>query len=91
MRSAALGSPVSSVWKKPLSVEHLAAVHVNTAAAHVGLEFLEVGLLEGLDEGIGLAVVGDHDRLFVLLGPGEVLGKPVLDLGDARKPHGGSS
>jgi uncharacterized protein (TIGR00369 family) len=31
------------IWKKPVSVEHLTAVHVDTAAAHVGLEFLEVG------------------------------------------------
>jgi 1,4-dihydroxy-2-naphthoyl-CoA hydrolase len=31
------------IWKKPVSVEHLTATHVNTAAAHLGVEFLEVG------------------------------------------------
>ena len=31
------------IWKKSISVEELAAIHVNTAAAHLGLEFLEVG------------------------------------------------
>ena len=31
------------IWQKPVSVEHLTAIHVGTAAAHVGLEFLEVG------------------------------------------------
>ena len=31
------------VWKKPISVEELAAIHVDTAPAHLGLEFLEVG------------------------------------------------
>jgi len=31
------------IWQKPVSVEHLTAIHVNTAAAHAGVEFLEVG------------------------------------------------
>jgi 1,4-dihydroxy-2-naphthoyl-CoA hydrolase len=31
------------IWKKPVSVEILAASHVATAASHLGLEFLEVG------------------------------------------------
>ena len=32
-----------SVWKKPISVEILAAAHEATATSHLGLEFLEVG------------------------------------------------
>jgi 1,4-dihydroxy-2-naphthoyl-CoA hydrolase len=31
------------IWKKPLSVEHLHAIHRNTAPEHLGMEFLEVG------------------------------------------------
>ncbi len=31
------------IWKKPISVEELAAIHVGTAVAHLGMEFLEVG------------------------------------------------
>jgi uncharacterized protein (TIGR00369 family) len=31
------------IWQKPVSVAHLAAVHVGTAVAHLGIEFLEVG------------------------------------------------
>lgn len=31
------------VWKKPISVAELTAIHVNTAVAHLGIEFLEVG------------------------------------------------
>jgi uncharacterized protein (TIGR00369 family) len=31
------------IWKKPISVEHLAEVHVGTAVQHLGIEFLEVG------------------------------------------------
>jgi 1,4-dihydroxy-2-naphthoyl-CoA hydrolase len=31
------------VWKKTISVEALAASHVDTAPAHLGMEFLEVG------------------------------------------------
>jgi len=32
-----------SLWKRPLTVEILNAVHVDSAAAHLGIEFLEVG------------------------------------------------
>lgn len=32
-----------SIWKKPISVEFLTAIHVDTAPAHLGIEFLEVG------------------------------------------------
>ena len=31
------------IWKRPISVEALAAVHRDTAPAHLGIEFLEVG------------------------------------------------
>lgn len=31
------------IWKKPISVEELAAVHENTVVAYLGVEFLEVG------------------------------------------------
>ena len=31
------------IWKKPVSVEELTAIHKDTAAAHLGIEFLEVG------------------------------------------------
>ncbi|WP_395686581.1 hotdog fold thioesterase [Caenimonas koreensis] len=31
------------IWKKPVSVEHLAAAHKGTAPEHLGMEFLEVG------------------------------------------------
>jgi len=31
------------LWKRPLTVEILHAAHVDTAAAHLGIEFLEVG------------------------------------------------
>ena len=32
-----------SIWKQPISVEGLTAIHVNTTVAHLGIEFLEVG------------------------------------------------
>lgn len=32
-----------AIWKNPISVEHLTRVHVNTAVAHLGIQFLEVG------------------------------------------------
>ena len=32
-----------SIWKRPVSVEILTASHENTAVAHLGMEFLEVG------------------------------------------------
>ncbi len=31
------------LWKSPLTVEILNAVHVDTPAAHLGIEFLKVG------------------------------------------------
>ncbi|MES2685754.1 MAG: hotdog fold thioesterase [Pseudomonadota bacterium] len=31
------------IWKKPLSVEILSAIHTDTAVGHLGIEFLEVG------------------------------------------------
>lgn len=32
-----------SIWKRPVSVESLKAIHVDTTVAHLGIEFLEVG------------------------------------------------
>ena len=32
-----------SIWKKPVSVESLSALHVDTAVARLGIEFVEVG------------------------------------------------
>ncbi len=32
-----------SIWKLPVTVEHLTTVSANTAASHLGIEFLEVG------------------------------------------------
>jgi 1,4-dihydroxy-2-naphthoyl-CoA hydrolase len=32
-----------SIWKQPISVEMLTAIHKDTAVAHLGIEFLEVG------------------------------------------------
>lgn len=34
---------MASLWKQPLSVEVLTAIHHDTAPAHLGIEFLEVG------------------------------------------------
>lgn len=31
------------IWKKPISVEELVAMHRDTAVAHLGIDFLEVG------------------------------------------------
>ena len=31
------------IWKRPVSIEDLTAIHVDTAVAHLGIEFLEVG------------------------------------------------
>jgi 1,4-dihydroxy-2-naphthoyl-CoA hydrolase len=31
------------IWKRPVSVEELTAVHVDTAVEHLGIEFLVVG------------------------------------------------
>ncbi len=33
----------TAVWKKPISVDSLTAMHVGTAVAQLGIEFLEVG------------------------------------------------
>jgi uncharacterized protein (TIGR00369 family) len=32
-----------AIWKRPVSVETLTAIHVNTTVSHLGIEFLEVG------------------------------------------------
>ena len=32
-----------TIWKRPVSIEHLTAIHVDTAVATLGIEFLEVG------------------------------------------------
>ena len=32
-----------SIWQKPVSVDELTAIHVDTAVAHLGMEFVEVG------------------------------------------------
>ena len=32
-----------SIWNKSVSLAELAAIHVDTAVAHLGIEFLEVG------------------------------------------------
>jgi uncharacterized protein (TIGR00369 family) len=32
-----------AIWTRPISVEELASIHQDTAPAHLGLEFLEVG------------------------------------------------
>lgn len=34
---------MSKLWKQPFTVEFLTSIHVGTAGAHLGLEFLEVG------------------------------------------------
>jgi 1,4-dihydroxy-2-naphthoyl-CoA hydrolase len=34
---------MTSLWKRPLSVAALTALHVDTAVAYLGIEFLEVG------------------------------------------------
>lgn len=34
---------MSSLWKQPVSIEILTAIHRDTAVAHLGIEFLEVG------------------------------------------------
>ena len=31
------------IWKKPISIGHLAEMHIGTAVEHLGIEFLEVG------------------------------------------------
>lgn len=34
---------MTTIWKQPNSIEQLTAIHINTAVAHLGIEFLEVG------------------------------------------------
>ena len=34
---------MTAIWKQPVSVDSLTAIHVNTTVAHLGIEFLEVG------------------------------------------------
>ncbi|MGV3494486.1 MAG: hotdog fold thioesterase [Ramlibacter sp.] len=34
---------MAAIWKRPVSVEELARIHQETAPAHLGMEFLEVG------------------------------------------------
>ncbi len=31
------------IWKQPISIQHLADMHIGTAVEHLGMEFLEVG------------------------------------------------
>ena len=32
-----------NIWKKPISLAELTRIHLGTAVAHLGIEFLEVG------------------------------------------------
>jgi len=34
---------MTSIWKRPISVELLNSLHVGTTVSHLGIEFLEVG------------------------------------------------
>ncbi|MFL6622814.1 MAG: hotdog fold thioesterase [Sulfurifustaceae bacterium] len=34
---------MSAIWKQPVSVDQLTAIHVGTTASHLGIEFLEIG------------------------------------------------
>ena len=34
---------MTAIWRRPISVASLTAIHVDTAVAHLGIEFLEVG------------------------------------------------
>jgi len=34
---------MASIWKRPISVELLNSLHVDTTVAHLGIEFVEVG------------------------------------------------
>ena len=34
---------MASIWKQPVSIETLTAIHRDTTVAHLGIEFLEVG------------------------------------------------
>ena len=35
---------MANFWKRPISVEILSQIHVDTTVAHLGIEFLEVGI-----------------------------------------------
>jgi 1,4-dihydroxy-2-naphthoyl-CoA hydrolase len=43
------------IWNKVISLEELSAIHVDTAVAHLGIEFLEIG-----DDFIRARVPVDH-------------------------------
>src|ERR1700750_1604321 len=43
------------IWKKPISIEHLAEIHKGTAPEYLGMEFLEVG-----DDFIKARIPVDH-------------------------------
>jgi 1,4-dihydroxy-2-naphthoyl-CoA hydrolase len=34
---------MAAIWQRPVSVQWLTDIHVNTAVAHLGIEFLEIG------------------------------------------------
>jgi uncharacterized protein (TIGR00369 family) len=34
---------MASIWTRPISLESIASIHVGTAVAHLGIEFLEIG------------------------------------------------
>ena len=34
---------MARIWKRPISIEELTRIHVDTAPLHLGMEFLEVG------------------------------------------------
>ena len=34
---------MAAIWKRPISVELLTSIHVDTTVAHLGIQFLEVG------------------------------------------------
>ena len=34
---------MAAIWKRPVSVESLTAIHVGTTVEHLGIQFLEVG------------------------------------------------
>jgi 1,4-dihydroxy-2-naphthoyl-CoA hydrolase len=34
---------MAAIWTRPISVQHLTEMHKDTAPAHLGMEFLEVG------------------------------------------------
>ena len=34
---------MTSIWQRPISIELLTSIHVDTTVAHLGIQFLEVG------------------------------------------------